>query len=245
MYFDFSEVRRFYQSPFGQSALSRILPVITNQIDARNQHHVLGFGYCRPYLEGLILDQPVASVASFSPARMGTAPWVGPRGNQSALVSGKHLPLKTASYDRVLLVHALEFSHNPRQLLREVNRILKDDGYAVIVAPMRSGFWARSEATPFGYGEPLSRNQMTNLLEAQMFEVVTIKGALYGLPTDQGVWGGVTQAMEKVMPKIMPHQSGVLIMKVKKNLFQNDRAQKSPVIRKREAVAIPGMKTIA
>lgn len=245
MYFDFSEVRRFYQSPLGQSALMRILPVVKQQISLKTPHHVLGFGYCRPFLEGLTADQTVASVASFSPARMGTAPWLGPRGNQSALVSGKHLPLKSGSYDRVLLVHALEFSHNPRQLLREVNRVLKDDGYAVIVAPMRSGLWARSENTPFGYGEPLSRNQMSNLLEAQMFEVMATAGALYGPPSDQGVWGGVGRAMEKVMPTIMPHQSGVLIMKVMKNLFQNDRAQKSPVLRKREAVAIPGMKTIA
>ena len=42
------------------------------------------------------------------------------------------LPIVTASVDLVLLPHVLEFSDNPHQILREVERVLVPDGHLVL-----------------------------------------------------------------------------------------------------------------
>lgn len=41
----------------------------------------------------------------------------------------EHLPIKNAVADQVILPFVLEFCRDPHQILREVNRILADDGY--------------------------------------------------------------------------------------------------------------------
>lgn len=43
------------------------------------------------------------------------------------------LPLQAESVDLVVLIHALEFSHDPHQLLREVDRILVPEGNLLII----------------------------------------------------------------------------------------------------------------
>ena len=51
----------------------------------------------------------------------------------------RRCPSPTCSFDRVLLVHGLEHAENARRLLREVWRVLKDDGRLLVVAPNRLG----------------------------------------------------------------------------------------------------------
>ena len=62
----------------------------------------------------------------------------------------------TAAADLILISHGLEVSDNQDLLLQEVRRVLKDSGKLVIIVPNRTGFWARSDSTPFGYGKPYS-----------------------------------------------------------------------------------------
>ena len=79
----------------------------------------------------------------------------------SALVDELELPLPDAAVDRVLLVHALEMSHDATALLREVWRVLASGGQLLAVVPNRRGLWARMDTTPFGHGRPYSRSQIT------------------------------------------------------------------------------------
>ena len=72
------------------------------------------------------------------------------------------MPLPDAAVDRVLLVHALEMSHDAGALLREVWRVLSAGGRLLAVVPNRRGLWARMDTTPFGHGRPYSRSQITH-----------------------------------------------------------------------------------
>ena len=65
------------------------------------------------------------------------------------------LPFPDLCFDRILLMHGLEVAENARRLLREVWRVLKDDGLLLVVAPNRRGLWAHVESTPFGRGSPI------------------------------------------------------------------------------------------
>ena len=53
------------------------------------------------------------------------------------------LPLPDGSIDRVLLVHLLEVTEHPRDVLDEVWRVLTPGGRMIVVAPNRRGLWAR------------------------------------------------------------------------------------------------------
>ncbi len=79
------------------------------------------------------------------------------------------MPLTDAAVDRVLLIHALEMADDPVTLLREVWRVLSPNGRLLAVVPNRRGLWARIDTTPFGYGRPYSRSQITRILRETLF----------------------------------------------------------------------------
>ncbi|MFC7551494.1 methyltransferase domain-containing protein [Pseudoroseomonas wenyumeiae] len=91
------------------------------------------------------------------PAELGPQ-YSWPRGGPSlsTLVEETELPFPDFCFDDVLLVHGLETAENGRRLLREVWRVLKEDGRLLVVVPNRRGIWAHSDTTPFGQGRPYS-----------------------------------------------------------------------------------------
>jgi len=76
-------------------------------------------------------------------------------------------------------VHALEMSHDPTALLREIWRVMASGGRLLAVVPNRRGVWARMDTTPFGHGRPYSRAQIMYLLREAWFTPVDWSEALY------------------------------------------------------------------
>ncbi len=123
---------------------------------------VLGIGYCGPYLN--LWREQSARCVVLSPAQIGLVAW--PESGQGLSCSAEEdtLPFPDLCFDRVLVVHGLEAAENARRLLREVWRVLKDDGRLLVVAANRRGMWAHVENTPFGQGQPYSPGQVGRLL---------------------------------------------------------------------------------
>src|SRR6266704_1080301 len=119
---------------------------------------------------------------AFMPAAQGVVKWPSDRPALAALVDEDELPLPEAAVDRVLLVHAIETSQNVGALLREVWRVLAAGGRLLVVVPNRRGGWARIDTTPFGYGHPYSRPQITHLLRETWFTPPGWDEALYVPP---------------------------------------------------------------
>ena len=123
---------------------------------------VLGLGYTAPYLR--LWREQAARCVNLTPAQIGVARWPAGAPNLTCTAEEDALPFADLVFDRILLVHGLEAADNARRMLREVWRVLKDDGRLLIVAPNRSGMWAYLEATPFGHGQPYSFGQVGRLL---------------------------------------------------------------------------------
>lgn len=70
-------------------------------------------------------------------------------GNVTVRVEADLLPIRSNSVSVVVMHHALELSNNPHHLLREVERILVDDGHVIII-----GFNPRS---PLGLASHIPR----------------------------------------------------------------------------------------
>ncbi|MDT8872699.1 methyltransferase domain-containing protein [Komagataeibacter rhaeticus] len=64
------------------------------------------------------------------------------------MASGLQLPFDDLKFDRILLIHALEVSEDKNSLLRQVWKILRDDGRLLLVVPNRAGLWAHADNSP-------------------------------------------------------------------------------------------------
>ena len=65
-------------------------------------------------------------------------------------VSGElhRLPIASESVDAVFLPHTLEFSRRPHAILREVHRVLRSDGYIVVLGYKSGGLWGLRRLIP-------------------------------------------------------------------------------------------------
>ena len=177
MSIDVVDLRNFYVQRLGAVARHFVGRGIRKRwADTRGQR-VLGIGYATPYL-GLFREEAERCLA-FMPAAQGVVKWPTAKPALSALVDELELPLPDAAVDRVLLVHALEMSHDPIALLREIWRVLAAGGRLLAVVPNRRGLWARMDTTPFGHGRPYSRAQIMQLLRETWFTPVGLgRGAV-------------------------------------------------------------------
>ena len=97
----------------------------------------LGVGHAAPYLG--LWQQGAARCIAVTPAQGGIARWPAGAANLSCTAEEDALPFPDLCFDRILLVHGLEIAENARRMLREIWRVLKDDGRLLVVAPNRRG----------------------------------------------------------------------------------------------------------
>ncbi len=71
----------------------------------------------------------------------------------SAIGQLHRLPVADDSIDCVLLPHTLDFSDRPHAILREVDRVLRSDGYLVVLGFKPGGLWGLRRLIP-GAGLP-------------------------------------------------------------------------------------------
>ena len=178
---------------------------------------ILGLGYAHPYLR--LWREDAARCIAVTPAQMGAARWPVGASGLSCTAEEDALPFPDLSFDRILLVHGLEGAENARRLLRELWRILKDDGRLLIVAPNRTGLWAYLESTPFGHGQPYSFGQVGRLLATTMFRTERREAALYVPPSPRRMVLRAAPLLERSGRRAVPGLAGVIIMEAVKDVY--------------------------
>lgn len=227
MYRDVTEIRQFYQSALGRltaKTLSRKLRPFWAQELAKDQR-ILGVGYPQPYLEKC--NHPL-SFAAMS-ATQGLVRWPSHGACRTVLTEDHILPFPDGSIARLLLVHAVENADYLRELMNEVWRVLEPNGSVVLVVPNRSGLWAQSDKTPFGYGRPYSMKQLRNLLFDLQFVIEDYKRALYFPPSHNRLWLSIAPALEFLGEMFIPKFGGVTLVEATKRLYNVTPVRVSPV----------------
>jgi SAM-dependent methyltransferase len=218
MSLDVVDLRNFYAHPLGTVARRFVgRGVRARWKDTRGQR-VLGIGYATPYL-GLFREEAERCLA-FMPAAQGVVKWPSARASLTALVEEHDLPLPDAEVGRVLLVHALEMSHDPVGMLREVWRVLGAGGRLLAVIPNRRGVWARIDTTPFGQGRPYSRSQITALLRDAWFTPTGWGEALYVPPIPRRWFLRSAGAWERAGSFLWAPFAGVHIVEATKEVYR-------------------------
>jgi SAM-dependent methyltransferase len=218
MYLDVVDLRDFYGERLGIVARRLIGARLKERWPSIAGESLLGIGYATPYLRPL--GDGAERILAFMPATQGVVNWPREGPNAAALVSEDELPLPNASIDRVLVVHSLEVTANEREQLREIWRVLAPGGRVMLVLPNRRGFWAHTEATPFGYGRPFGRTQITALLRDAQFSPVGWTEALAVPPIRWRGWLRTGAAWERIGRALWPAFAGVLIVEATKQLYQ-------------------------
>ncbi|MBM08812.1 MAG: methyltransferase type 11 [Magnetovibrio sp.] len=217
MWRDVIDIRDFYETPLGHQSqrfintqLARLWPDIKGQ-------NVLGLGYAIPYLTDFLNN--AARVVTTMPAKQGVLRWPPQGGSLTALVDDLNLPFQDLSFDRVILIHALEYAEQTRPLLREVWRILAGSGRLIVVVPNRRGLWARFEHTPFGHGLPYSGRQLSHALRDNMFTPINISRALVMPPFRSRMVQSVSSPCESISTRHFPILGGIIIAEATKQIY--------------------------
>jgi SAM-dependent methyltransferase len=214
---DVVELGEFYASPLGKATRRLIAAKLKPRYGTLRDATVMGLGFAPPYLDDLAGS--TGQQFSFMMARSGVIRWPEQGPVQSALVDELDLPLLESTVDLALVVHALELSDNPLEMLQETWRVLAPQGRLLLVVPNRRGLWASSDSSPFGYGQPFSRSQLGKLLKQAQFSTVSWIQALNMPPVSRALVLSSAVALERVGDVLAPRLSGVIIVEAVKQVY--------------------------
>ncbi len=218
MHADIVDLRAFYATVLGRLAERSIAHALAAVWAPLANERLVGLGYAIPWLDRFGSD--AERVFSFMPAGQGAATWPPQGPSANALVFDEELPLVDSSIDRLLMVHLLEHSENPRETLNEAWRVISPGGRLIVVVPNRRGIWARFEHTPFGSGRPFSRGQLTSLLRDANFTPGAFADALFFPPARRRFVMRLAPALERAGRRFWPVFSGVIVVEAQKRLYQ-------------------------
>ncbi len=228
---DADAAAEFYQTATGEVTAQMLRERLSGLWPNLAGQSVLGLGFAAPYL-GVWREQAGRCIAA-TPAASGLPHWPA---SLACSIDEEQLPFADLSIDRILLVHGLENAENARRMLREVWRVLKDDGRLLVVAPNRIGLWAHLESTPFGQGQPYSTGQINRLLAASLFRVERRDTALYLPPTGWRVVLRSAALIERAGRFLAPTLAGVTLTEAVKDVYAALPLHKAA---RRRVVALP------
>ncbi|NDG04656.1 MAG: methyltransferase domain-containing protein, partial [Alphaproteobacteria bacterium] len=152
---DVLELREFYHSPLGQQAADILGAVLAEN---RYQTPVLMVGYGAAAWQAGVKD--FGNVIMAMPAQQGVMAWPHDAPNQALLMEEGQMPFADQSFGSIIVIHALEQSLRPHDLMAECARVLRPEGQMVVLVPHRRGLWAQFDHTPVGVGQPYSPRQL-------------------------------------------------------------------------------------
>ena len=217
MFVDVVQQRAFYTSRLGLMSCPLICQRLQGFWGDVTGLSVLGLGYAIPYLQQFA-GQPERLVACM-PAQQGVVHWPAHGNNLAGLCHETDLPLRGASFERILMVHLLEQTDHPEALMQEAWRVLVPQGRILLVVPNRRSIWTRFDHTPFGHGRPFSRGQLSRLLEQADFIPLRWDYALAWPPGKSRAMIHLLGSMEGVGLRLWRELSGVLIVEAEKRVY--------------------------
>lgn len=238
MSIDIVDLRSFYAGSLGQVARGLLLEAIRRRWSNLSGMALMGLGYATPYL-GTFRGEASRTIA-FMPAAQGVVNWPSSGLSSSALVDSDQLPLRDGAVDRIIVAHALETTHAPAELMAELWRVLSPGGRIIVIAPNRSGVWARLDTTPFGHGQPFSRGQIMNLMRAALFTPVHWGEALYVPPVRRWFLLKTARGWDRVGRTLALPFAGVHVVEATKQMFRPVTARRlARVPAQAETVLVP------
>jgi len=218
MHQDVTDLRNFYyRSMLGRAAQQHVRDKMLGLWPEAKGQTVAGFGFAAPLLRPYLAE--ARRVIALMPAPQGVMPWPAGMPNVSVLCEEVLWPIETGHVDKLVVMHGLEVSEQPSNLLDECFRVLGPGGRALFVVPNRSGLWARSDRTPFGHGRPYSQSQLEAQLKRHAFIPERHVHTLFQPPSPRRFWrktGNTWETLGQSFSMVMA--GGVLMVEATKRV---------------------------
>ena len=202
MHLDVQDLRNFYyRSALGRAAQKSMRTGMLKIWPEAKGQTVVGYGFAAPLLRPYLKD--ARRVIALMPGPQGVMPWPANQPNVSVLTEETRWPVETGRVDKLVVLHGLETSEQPCDLLEECWRVLGPGGKVLFIVPNRAGVWARWDGTPFGYGRPYLVGQLEAELRRHQFLPERHMGALYQIPSGRRIWmksGSIFERIGEHMP---------------------------------------------
>lgn len=219
MHLDVQDLRNFYyRSTLGRAVQRAVRDRVLEIWPEAKGQTLAGFGFAVPLMRPYLSD--ARRLIGLMPGPQGVMLWPAGMANVSVLTEETQWPLETGHVDRLIVMHGLETSERPSQLLDECWRVLGPGGRALFIVPNRAGLWSRSDKTPFGFGRPYTLGQLEAQLRAHQFVPEFHCSTLYQPPSSKRFWlksGALLERTGTRIPTIMA--GGVFIVEVTKRLY--------------------------
>ena len=183
------------------------------------------------------VDNAVADVFGFNALQLGLPEYnflranriplhcrVAPRGAVELRADFVDLPVASHSVDLLVLPHVLEFSADPHQVLREVQRVLMPEGHAIILCFNPRSLWGLRrlfDGTRGAYpwtGRFIHLPRLKDWLSLLELEIVAGRTGCYLPPCAQEKWIERFRFMEKAGDRWWPIGGGVYFLHVVKRV---------------------------
>ena len=219
MHLDVENLNNFYsQTLIGQFTRRQLQDSVKKLWGTTFTGQIAGYGFSSPILS--VFDRCPHRLLCLMPGQQGVMSWPSSENNCSVLVEETSWPIATSSIDRLVVLHGLETSEKLKGLFQEMWRVLTPSGKVIFVVPNRSGWWARSEATPFGQGRPYSIRQVSNQLISNRFKVERCLTALYAPPVERLYRLRIADFIENLGNKFYSRLgAGVFLLEASKQIY--------------------------
>jgi len=212
------DLRAFYGEPTGALVRRLVARRLDDAWGEAANCDVLGIGYATPWLDAFVGARRVVAAM---PSGQGVEAWPQVGRNRTLLVDDRSLPFAAGSFDRVLLIHALEEADDPAALLAEAVRAMAPAGRIILAAAARGGLWAQAESTPFGHGRPFTRGQLERLVREAGLEPTARSQTLYTPPWKPLL--GMADGIEQFGKSLLPGAAGVILLEASRQAYARVR----------------------
>lgn len=164
----------------------------------------------------------------------------------------EYLPFDASTIDLVCMPHVLEFSPNPHQTLREVERVLVPEGYVILTGFNPVSVWgvrrwmSRAKQYPWS-GKNFSMGRIKDWLALLGLEYVTSSTEAFILPINDQKWINRQKQLETMTEKCCPPLGGIYYIVARKrvvNMTLLKPSWKSNMIKSGLAVPQPKKKPV-
>ena len=143
------------------------------------------------------------------------------------LCETQQLPIASNTMDLVLLPHTLDFSMNPQQTLREVERVLMPEGHLVLTGFNPISIWGFRRfvskrcpsSSALWHAHFLSSLRTKDWLNLLGFEVVSTKMSCFKLPLQSTRWMSRLDGLDRLGASCWPMLGGVYCIVAKKRVL--------------------------
>lgn len=219
MHLDVENLNNFYTSTLlGQFTKRRLNDSIKKLWGTSLPGQIVGYGFPPPILS--LFSTNSRQTICLMPGQQGVMSWPNQENNCSVLVEETSWPISTGTIDRLVVLHGLETSEKLKDLFQEIWRVLTPSAKVIFVVPNRTGWWARSESTPFGQGRPYSIRQLKNQLKLNRFKVEQYVTALHAPPLEKLHLFRIAEVLENLGDRFYSRfGAGVILLEASKQIY--------------------------